>query len=165
MAWHSSLTCHPTFVAQDKHIERTFSIDPAVFEDDDQQYYLYFGGLWGGQLQNWSNGKYGQAQYPADNEPAILPQVAKLSDDMLELDEPVRSIEILNENGELILASDKSVTTLMGFGYINIMVRITYQGVVLEAILGWTAHHSISLFEDKWYLFYHDSSSLVVKHI
>ncbi|MDN3702284.1 hypothetical protein QWY96_17700 [Vibrio artabrorum] len=31
----------------DTHIEGTFSIDPAVFQDDDNQYYLYFGGIWG----------------------------------------------------------------------------------------------------------------------
>jgi hypothetical protein len=34
----------------------------------------------------------------------------------------------------------------------------TYQGVVLEPVLGWTNHHSIIEFNGKWYLFYHDSS-------
>jgi beta-xylosidase len=32
-------------------IEGSYSIDPAVLVDDDNQAYLYFGGVWGGQLQ------------------------------------------------------------------------------------------------------------------
>ena len=35
----------------------SFSIDPAVFKDDDGKYYMYFGGLWGGQLQRWADGR------------------------------------------------------------------------------------------------------------
>jgi hypothetical protein len=34
----------------------------------------------------------------------------------------------------------------------------TYQGRILEPVVGWTTHHSIVAFKDKWYLFYHDSS-------
>jgi hypothetical protein len=34
----------------------------------------------------------------------------------------------------------------------------TYQGRILEPVVGWTSHHSIAEFEGKWYLFYHDSS-------
>jgi hypothetical protein len=33
----------------------------------------------------------------------------------------------------------------------------TYQGVILNPVVGWTNHHSIVEFQDKWYLFYHDS--------
>ena len=33
----------------------------------------------------------------------------------------------------------------------------TYQGIILEPVLGWTNHHSIVEFNGKWYLFYHDS--------
>lgn len=29
---------------------------------------------------------------------------------------------------------------------------------ILEPVVGWTSHHSIAEFEEKWYLFYHDSS-------
>ena len=32
----------------------------------------------------------------------------------------------------------------------------TYQGRILEPVIGWTTHHSIVEFEGKWYLFYHD---------
>ena len=41
------------FKAQPHPIPGSFSIDPAVFVDDDGSAYMYFGGLWGGQLQRW----------------------------------------------------------------------------------------------------------------
>ena len=34
----------------------------------------------------------------------------------------------------------------------------TYKGKILNPVVGWTSHHSICEFKDKWYLFYHDSS-------
>ncbi len=40
------------FQAEPAPIEGSFSIDPAVFQDDDGTFYMYFGGIWGGQLQN-----------------------------------------------------------------------------------------------------------------
>ena len=39
-------------------IKGTFSIDPCVFKDTDGQHYMYFGGIWGGQLQRWATGSY-----------------------------------------------------------------------------------------------------------
>jgi hypothetical protein len=36
------------------------------------------------------------------------------------------------------------------------MGPFTYQGRILEPVLGWTTHHSIVEFKGKWYLFYHD---------
>ena len=32
----------------------------------------------------------------------------------------------------------------------------TYQGVVLEPVVGWTTHHCIVEFKGQWYLLYHD---------
>lgn len=32
-----------------------------------------------------------------------------------------------------------------------------YQGVILQPVVGWTTHHSICQFQDRWYLFYHDA--------
>jgi hypothetical protein len=34
----------------------------------------------------------------------------------------------------------------------------TFKGKILDPVIGWTTHHSIVEFQDKWYLFYHDSS-------
>ncbi len=39
------------FTPQPSPIRGSFSIDPCAFKDDDGQVYVYFGGLWGGQLQ------------------------------------------------------------------------------------------------------------------
>ncbi|EHY53665.1 hypothetical protein HRR83_003878 [Exophiala dermatitidis] len=45
-------------------IPGSYSIDPASFVDDDGQAYLYFGGIWGGQLQCWTKagGAVGEAE-------------------------------------------------------------------------------------------------------
>ena len=39
------------FVPEEQPIRSSCSIDPCAFKDDDGQIYVYFGGLWGGQLQ------------------------------------------------------------------------------------------------------------------
>src|SRR6185437_2791275 len=63
------------FKAAPEAIKGVFSIDPAVFKDDDNSYYLYFGGIWGGQLQRWRTGKFNAegdgplAHLPKDDEP------------------------------------------------------------------------------------------------
>jgi hypothetical protein len=46
------------FKAQPLPIKGSYSIDPAVFKDDDGKHYMYFGGIWGGQLQRWATGTY-----------------------------------------------------------------------------------------------------------
>src|SRR5690606_27530325 len=43
------------FKAEPYPIDGTYSIDPAVFRDTNGDHYLYFGGIWGGQLQNWKD--------------------------------------------------------------------------------------------------------------
>ncbi len=168
------------FVAEETGIKGTYSIDPAVFQDDNNEYYIYIGGLWGGQLQRWSTGEFGEDAYPADDEPAIAPRVAKLSDNMVALAEPLREIEILDKDGTPILAGDLERRYFEGpwmhkhngtyyFSYStgethNICYAtgdspygpFTYQGPILTPVLGWTTHHSIAEFKGKWYLFYHD---------
>jgi hypothetical protein len=34
----------------------------------------------------------------------------------------------------------------------------TYGGRIMNPVLGWTTHHSICEFKEKWYVFYHDST-------
>ena len=94
-------------------IAHSFSIDPAVFKDDDGSYYMYFGGIWGGQLQRWRTGIFNSNQpdsptafLPKDDEPALLPYVAKMSDDLLEFSEKPKEVMIVDENGNLLLAGD-----------------------------------------------------------
>ncbi|HUC80290.1 MAG TPA: glycoside hydrolase family 43 protein [Flavisolibacter sp.] len=102
-----------SFTPQTQPIEGSFSIDPAVFKDDDGSYYIYFGGIWGGQLQRWRNGAFNSDQpesplafLPADNEPALCAKVAKLSDDLLSLAEAVKDVVIVDEDGKPLLQGD-----------------------------------------------------------
>jgi hypothetical protein len=169
------------FTAEPEAIAGTFSIDPAVFEDSDGSHYLYFGGIWGGQLQRWTSGAYvAEDRYPAAEATAIMPKVARLAQDMKSLSEAPRDILLLDEAGKPLLAGDNErrffeaswLHKHNGVYYYsystgdthNIVYAtgnspygpFTVRGKVLEPVLGWTNHHSIVEFRGKWYLFYHD---------
>lgn len=103
------------FEAERDYIPGSFSIDPAVFVDDDGRAYMYFGGLWGGQLEKWQTGEFvisnenwtAGEDGPQGDEPALGPMIAELSDDMLTFkSKPVES-KILDENGKPLTAGDK----------------------------------------------------------
>ena len=95
------------FVAEKEPIKGSYSIDPCVFKDDDGSFYIYFGGIWGGQLQRWNNNKYDSAgKLRKPDEPAILPRIAKLNKDMKSFDGPVKEIKIVDENGKLFTEKD-----------------------------------------------------------
>lgn len=182
---------YPTgpFIPQPQAIKNSFSIDPAVFKDDDGVYYMYFGGIWGGQLQRWTNGNFNAAEekspvahLPAHDEPALCAKVARLTDDLLEFAEEPKDVIILDENGKPLLQGDNERRFFEAswmhkyngkyyFSYStgdthficyaiadNPYGPFTYQGRILEPVVGWTSHHSICEFAGKWYLFYHDSS-------
>jgi hypothetical protein len=102
------------FKPEPEAIKGSFSIDPATFVNDDGEAYLYFGGLWGGQLQCYQKGndKF-DASWSGPKEPtgegavALGPKVGKLTDDMLQFADEVREIEILDPaTGKPILADD-----------------------------------------------------------
>lgn len=96
-----------SFVPEPTPIKGSYSIDPAVFRDDDGKYYLYFGGIWGGQMQSYRDNVYDKNhQEPLADELALKAKVAMLSDDMLQFAENVKEIEILDENGSTLLAGD-----------------------------------------------------------
>jgi hypothetical protein len=101
------------FTPQPEAIKGSFSIDPAVFKDADGSYYMYFGGIWGGQLQRWRTGSFNGGQpespfafLPAENEPALCAKVAKLTDNLLEFAETPKDLVIVDENGEPLLQGD-----------------------------------------------------------
>ncbi len=171
------------FKAKEQPIDGSFSIDPAVFKDADGIYYMYFGGIWGGQLQRWTAGAYkGEDTYPAADQVALTPKIGKLTDDMLSFEEKPSDVLILDKNGNPLLAGDNErrffeaawVHKYNGNYYLsystgdthNIAYAVgdnpygpfTYQGVILKPVLGWTNHHSIVEYNGKWLLFYHDSS-------
>jgi hypothetical protein len=170
------------FTPMDAPIKGSYSIDPCVFCDDDGSYYMYFGGLWGGQLQRYRSNKAIECGHePKNDEPALCARVAKLSGDMLEFGEEPRDVVILDENGEPLKAGDHERRFFEAswmhkyngkyyFSYStgnthllcyavgdNPYGPFTHKGVILTPVVGWTTHHSIVEFKEKWYLFYHDS--------
>ena len=102
------------FKPEEAPIKGSYSIDPASFVDENGEAYLYFGGIWGGQLQCWTSGSYKADDYeingskePVGSVPALGPRVAKLSEDMLSFVSPVKEIEIHDpETKKPILADD-----------------------------------------------------------
>jgi hypothetical protein len=170
------------FIPEKNPIMGSYSIDPAVFADDDGNYYMYFGGIWGGQLQRYRNNKAIECGHePAPDEPALCAKVVKLSDDMLEFAEEPRDVVILDENGQPLRAGDHErrffeaswMHKYKGKYYFSYSTGnthklcyaigdspygpFTYKGVILTPVVGWTTHHSICEFKGKWYLFHHDS--------
>jgi Glycosyl hydrolases family 43 len=173
------------FKAQPQPIKGSFSMDPAVFTDTDGKSYMYFGGIWGGQLQRNVTGTYdpngSKTDLEAPDQPALMPKVAAMSGDMLEFAEKPRDLVILDEAGKPILGGDHERRFFEAswmhkykgkyyFSYstgdthfINYATGdspygpFTYRGHVLLPVLGWTSHHSIVEHNGRWWLFYADS--------
>ncbi|MCL2443745.1 MAG: glycoside hydrolase family 43 protein [Treponema sp.] len=169
------------FISQPDPMRGSYSIDSCIYEENGN-YYMYFGGIWGGQLQRYKDNiaLENGATYPADNEPAIPPRVAKLSDDMLQFAEAPRPVVILDKDGKPLTQGDTQrrffeaswIHKYNGKYYFSYSTGdthflcyaigdnpygpFTYQGVILTPVVGWTTHHSITEYKGKWYLFHHD---------
>jgi hypothetical protein len=169
------------FVPMSDPMKGSYSIDPAVFADKDGHHYMYFGGLWGGQLQRYKDNKALESAYlPEGDEPSLPARVARLADNMLEFAEEPRPVIILDENGQPLKAGDTSrrffeaswMHVYNGVYYFSYSTGdthrlcyaigdnpygpFTYQGVILTPVVGWTTHHAIVEFKGRWYLFHHD---------
>ncbi|HRI20694.1 MAG TPA: glycoside hydrolase family 43 protein [Panacibacter sp.] len=169
------------FIAEKEPIKGSYSIDPCVFKDDDGKFYMYFGGIWGGQLQRWNNNQYDSAaQLRKPDEFSILPRIARLNAGMKDFAEPVKEIKIVDKEGKLFTEKDNDkrffeaawVYKYNGKYYFtystgdthficyatgdNPYGPFTYQGIVLNPVEGWTNHESIIQFNNKWFMFYHD---------
>ena len=169
------------FIPQPDPIRGSYSIDMCVFKDDDGEYYMYFGGLWGGQLQRYKDNKALEEPYlPSGKEPALPSRVVRLSKDMLQFAEEPRPVVVVDKNGKPLTADDPHrffeaqwVHKYNGKYYFsystgdthmlcyaigdNRFGPFTYQGVILTPVVGWTTHHSIIEYKGQWYLFHHDS--------
>ncbi|RZK39249.1 MAG: alpha-N-arabinofuranosidase [Pedobacter sp.] len=173
------------FKAEPNPIEGSYSIDPAVFTDTDGSTYMYFGGIWGGQLQRWKDGKYdsngSKTDSKKENEPALTAKVAKLNNNMLSFDGNVKDVVISDENGKPLITKDHNrrffegawMHKYNGKYYFTYSTGDThflasaigdtpygpfkYQGVFMNPVQGWTTHHSIIEQNGKWYIFYHDT--------
>lgn len=169
------------FTADPEPIAGSYSIDPAVFTDDDGATYMYFGGLIGGELQRYRDDEpLGYNDYPADGAPALGARVVRLSDDLHQLAEPTREVVILDEHGKPLEAGDDRaffegswMSKREGTYYFMWSTGpshhlayatgsspygpFTYRGIVLEPVKGWTTHGSMVEFDDQWYLLYHSA--------
>jgi hypothetical protein len=135
------------FQAEPKPIEGVRGIDPCVFIDKDGSAYLYY-----------AMGRI---------------FVAKLKDNLLELDSPPKTIDNLpakgliegpftfERNGIYYLTYPHVQTKIERLEYAtstNAMGPFTPAGVILDESPDgcWTVHQSIVEYQDQWYLFYHD---------
>ncbi|MEJ7559016.1 MAG: glycoside hydrolase family 43 protein [Pedobacter sp.] len=181
------------FKAKAKPIDGSYSIDPAVFTDTDGSSYMFFGGIWGGQLQRWDGGKYdvngSKTDTKRENEPALTPKVAKLSADMLSFDGSVKDVKILDANGNALLTKDHDrrffeaawLHKYKNKYYFSYSTGDThylayaigdspygpfaYQGKLMDSVQGWTTHHSIIEHHGKWFLYYHDTQLSNKSHL
>lgn len=159
----------------------SYSIDPAVFKEGND-YFMYFGGLWGGQLQRYRDNKAIENPHLEPDDAVALPsRVAKLSDDMLQFAEEPHPVVILDPaTGKPLTAGDNERRFFEAswmhkyngkyyFSYStgdthrlcyaigdNPYGPFTYAGCLLTPVVGWTTHHSIIEYKGEWYLFYHD---------
>lgn len=173
------------FKAETEPIPGSFSIDPAVFTDTDGKSYMYFGGIWGGQLQRWTNGKYNKNGSSTDskieNDPAISCKVGILAADMKHINGQVKDVMVLDSLDKPLLTKDHNRRFFEGswmhkfkdkyyFTYSTGDTHLLccavgssplgpfrYKGVFMNPVQGWTTHHSIVEIKGKWFLFYHDT--------
>ena len=157
------------FTPDDNYIPGSYSIDPAVMVEGDEAY-IYYGGLWGGQLEKWQTGEFvPDAVGPSGDEPALGPMFAVLSEDMKSFKSTPQMLRILDENGEPIKAGDEErryfeapwLHKYNGKYYLSYSTGtthyivyatsdspvgpFTYGGRIMEPVIGWTTHHSLSL--------------------
>lgn len=180
------------FKAEPEPIQGSFSVDPAVFTDTDGQSYMYFGGIWGGQLENWTNGAFvagSTTDLHQDDKPALMPKVARLTADMKQFAAPPRDAVILGVDGKPVLGGDHDrrffeaswVFRRNGIYYFTYSTGDThflayatgtspegpfqYKGPFLLPVQGWTTHHSIVEWKGKWWLFYADTQLSNKNHL
>jgi hypothetical protein len=142
-----------------------------------------FGGIWGGQLQRWANGRYDpNGPERQGDEPALCPKIARLTPDMLQFATPPRDLLITDAAGKPLLARDTTRRYFEGpwmhryrdtyylsysTGDTHLLVYatsknplgpFTYRGQFMTPPVGWTTHHSIIEHGGRWWLYYHDAS-------
>ena len=168
------------FIPQPDPIRGSYSMDICVLKEGND-YLMYFGGLWGGQLQRYKDNKALESAYlPEGEEPALPSRVVKLTDDMLQWAEEPKPVYVDDEEGNPLKANDPHrffeaswVHKHNGKYYFSYSTGdshllcyaigdnpygpFTYKGVILTPVVGWTTHHSILEYKGKTYLFHHDS--------
>ena len=138
--WGTAIAQRPEgpFIPNPAPVAGSYSIDMCAFRDDaDGEVYVYFGGLWGGQLQRYKDNIH------------------------LKADDPHRFFEaswMHKYKGKYYFSYSTGDSHLLCYATgDNPYGPFTYQGVILTPVVGWTTHHSIIEYKGKWYLFHHDS--------
>lgn len=168
------------FKADENPVRGSYSIDPCVFKDDDGEIYCYFGGIWGGQLQWYKDNKALKNEYlPEGNEDPLPSRVARMTADVRQFAEMPKPVIITGDdgkplpadnphrffeaswmhkyNGKYYFSYSTGDTHLLCYAIgDNPYGPFTYQGVLLEPVVGWTTHHSICQYHGRWFLFHHD---------
>lgn len=181
--WGIAISNSPTgpFIPQPAPLPGSYSIDMCAFRDDDAQTYVYFGGLWGGQLQRYEDNIHLETPHlPEGDEPSLPARCVRLTPDGLQMAESPRPILVVDSEGHQLKASDPHrffeaswMHKYKGRYYFSYSTGdshllcyaigdnpygpFTYQGVILTPVVGWTTHHCIIEWEGHWYLFHHDS--------
>jgi beta-xylosidase len=172
------------FKAEADYIKGSYSIDPGVLEDNDGSYHIYFGGLWGGQLQAWTNNEFDPSQLgPKEPKtgPALGPRYAKLTADLKSFEGEVKEITLIDKDGKPMqadsprrffeAASVNKIDDVYFFLYstgdshtleiakgTDPQGPFTWSNTLLEPVQGWTTHASIVQFKGDYLLYYADSS-------
>ena len=181
------------FKAEPQPISGSYSMDPALFTDDDGKTYMYFGGIWGGQLQRWAGGSFdpngSDTDLMQDEKPALSGKVVRMNADMKSFADAPRDAVILDTDGASVKggAHDKrffEASWMFKRGgkyyytystgdthFLNYATGdkpygpFTYRGHFLLPVQGWTTHHSIIQTGGKWWLFYADTQLSNKNHL
>jgi hypothetical protein len=169
------------FIPLPDPIRGSYSIDPCAFKDDDGEIYVYFGGLWGGQLQRYRDNKaLESAVLPEGAEPALPARVVRMTADVTQFAEEPKPVVIVDDNGQPLKANDPhrffeaswmhKRDGLYYFSYStgdsHLLCYATsespygpfrFRGELLQPVVGWTTHHSIVEWRGRWFLLHHDS--------
>lgn len=161
-------------------IKGSYSIDPCVFKDDDGQVYVYFGGLWGGQLQWYKdNLRLDSPHLPEGKQTPLPSRVARMTDDVTQFAEPPKPVVVLGADGAPLAADDPHrffeaswMHKYKGTYYFSYSTGdshllcyatgdnpygpFTFRGVLMQPVVGWTTHHCIVEHQGRWLLFHHD---------
>jgi len=169
------------FIPLPDPIRGSYSIDPCAFKDDNGEIYVYFGGLWGGQLQRYRDNKaLESAILPEGAEPALPARVVRMAADVTQFAEEPKPVVIVDDNGQPLRADDPhrffeaswmhKRGGLYYFSYStgdsHLLCYATstspygpfrFRGELLQPVVGWTTHHSIVEWRGRWFLLHHDS--------
>ena len=169
------------FIPLPDPIRGSYSIDPCAFKDDDGEIYVYFGGLWGGQLQRYRDNKaLESAILPEGAEPALPARVVRMAADVTQFAEEPKPVVIVDDNGQPLRADDPhrffeaswmhKRGGLYYFSYStgdsHLLCYATstspygpfrFRGELLQPVVGRTTHHSIVEWRGRWFLLHHDS--------